>query len=476
MHRAPLNDGQLPSSDLVRTSDMTRDDPFAFRRNEFVFPEMERINRAAYWDYQRERIYVQSRDKSTHKYQRHAISRSALKPNTTIEYRGAAFCPACNSTLVYRHGKRNRTVIDLRFMRYGVKRWITRHVTQRYRCRSCQSTFYSPDWRWTLSKYGPDLVSYVIYQNIELGLPQNRVALSAETLFGVFISRNTANRFKAAVAQAHLHVYDALLTKLCDGHLLHVDETGVSVMGKHGYVWVLTSMEEVAYFYTPTREGSTIQAMLKNFSGVLVSDFYSAYEAIKCPQQKCLIHLIRDLNDELLKHAFDKELKRVVGDFVNLVKPMVDTVDRRGLKKRFLGKYRISVDRFYKRLTHEPDISEHTAKIIDRLRKNRDKLFTFLEFDNVPWNNNNAEHAIKAFALIRRVIDGKTTEKGLRDFLILLSIRETCKYKNVDFLGFLRSGSKDIDGFAQSRQKHRVEGTSENSFSSGAGWLSIRQH
>ena len=121
-------------------------------------------------------------------------------------------------------------------------------------------------------------------------------------------------------------------------------------MGKEGYVWVLTSMEEVAYFHTPTREGGTIQAMLKDFSGVLVSDFYAAYDAIECPQQKCLIHFIRDLNDDLLKHPYDDELKRLVGDFAGLVKPMVETVDRRGLKKRFLGKHRIFVDRFYKRL------------------------------------------------------------------------------------------------------------------------------
>jgi hypothetical protein len=26
------------------------------------------------------------------------------------------------------------------------------------------------------------------------------------------------------------------------------------------------------------------------------------------------------------------------------------------------------------------------------------KMFTFLDFDDIPWNNNNAEHAIKAFA------------------------------------------------------------------------------
>ena len=196
--------------------------------------------------------------------------------------------------------------------------------------------------------------------------------------------------------------------------------------------------------------------MLKNFSGVLVSDFYAAYDAIECPQQKCLIHFIRDLNDELLKHPYDDGLKRLVGDFAGLVRPIVETVDRRGLKKRFLGKHRISVDRFYKRLAGEFDTSDAARKIVERLQKNRNKLFTFLDFDDVPWNNNNAEHAIKAFALLRRVIEGKTTEKGLHEFLILLSICETCKYKNVDFLDFLRSGSKDVDDFVISGRKQRL--------------------
>ena len=59
--------------------------------------------------------------------------------------------------------------------------------------------------------------------------------------------------------------YNQILQRLCNGRLLHVDETSAGVMGKEGYVWVLTSLEEVAYFYTPTRSGDTIEAMLRDF-------------------------------------------------------------------------------------------------------------------------------------------------------------------------------------------------------------------
>jgi hypothetical protein len=79
----------------------------------------------------------------------------------------------------------------------------------------------------------------------------------------------------------------------------------------------------------------------------------------------------------------------------------------------------------------------------------------------VPWNNNNAEHAVKAFATLRKVIGGSSTETGIREYLILLSICETCKYKGLDFPDFLRSGEKDIDTFAASRHKRRARGCRE---------------
>lgn len=451
-----LPEGKSLQGEVVLTSDMKRESPYLFKRNNFVFSEMETINRAAYWDYQRERVYVRSCRNSTHKRGRPATRRNVLIPNAIIEYSRPLSCPTCESKPVYVHGKRSRIFVDLRFMKHGVKRWITRYIVQRYRCPSCGSVFSSPDRLRTNSKYGPDLVTYAIYQNIELRLPQNRVALSLKALFDLDISRSTINQFKAAAAQSYEGAYNQILQRLCSGRLLHVDETSAGVMGKEGYVWVLTSLEEVAYFHTPTRAGDTIQAMLRDFSGVLVSDFYAVYDAIQCPQQKCVIHFIRDLNEELLNHPYDDELKQLAGAFAGLVKPMIETVDRRGLKKRFLGKHRILVDRFYKRLGSEFGASEAARKIIERLHKNSDTMFTFLDFDNVPWNNNNAEHAIKAFASLRRVFEGTTTEKSLRDFLVLLSLRETCKYKSVDFLDFLRSGSKNVDDFVISQPKRRT--------------------
>ena len=238
--------------------------------------------------------------------------------------------------------------------------------------------------------------------------------------------------------------------------MVHADETAVNLHGQAGYVWVFTNLEQVVYLYAPSREGDLVCQVLKDFKGVLVSDFYAVYDCLNCAQQKCLIHLIRDLNEDVLKEPFNKEYKELVGEVAALLKPMIETIDRFGLKTRFLRRHLTDVDRFFKRLSRRECLSETAMKCKQRLEKNRNTLFTFLDHDDVPWNNNNAEHAVKAFALLRRDFDGLPTEKGIKEYLILLSVRETCKYMGVDFLDFLRSGEKDIHAFAESRRRRRA--------------------
>jgi hypothetical protein len=218
---------------------------------------------------------------------------------------------------------------------------------------------------------------------------------------------------------------------------------------------VFTNLHEVAYLYSDSRDSGIAKVTLAEFHGVLVSDFYSGYDALPCPQQKCLLHLMRDLNGEILRYPFDEELKRIVSGFARLLKEIVHTVDRFGLKRHFLHKHCKSVDRFYRDIKNTDPQSEPSIKCKKRFEGNPNKLFTFLDHDGVPWNNNNAEHAIKAFAALRNVMEGSSTEKGIEDYLILLSVCQTCKYSDLDFLDFLRSGQTDIQAFAKKQPNLR---------------------
>jgi hypothetical protein len=202
-------------------------------------------------------------------------------------------------------------------------------------------------------------------------------------------------------------------------------------------------MEEVVYIYRKSREGNFLNDMLKDFRGVLISDFYAAYDSLACEQQKCLIHLIRDFNNDIQANPWDEELKNLASDFGKLLRKIIDTIDKNGLQKKYLEKHKPDVDQFFNNISGKIYHSEVTEDYRKRLVKYQDKLFTFLNHDGVPWNNNNAEHAVKHFAYYREVADYQISESGLNPYLILLSLYVTCKYKEVDFLKFLISQGRN---------------------------------
>jgi hypothetical protein len=203
----------------------------------------------------------------------------------------------------------------------------------------------------------------------------------------------------------------------------------------------------VVYVYRPNRDGDWLQELLTGFKGVLVSDFFSAYDSVPCEQQKCLVHLIRDMNHDLLCSPYDQEYKSLVSQFGVLLRAIINTIDHYGLKRYHLHKHEADVDRYYLKLSSQSFKSDLASEYWQRLVKYREKLFTFLRHDGVPWNNNNAEHAFRPFANYRSMSDGQMTETGIRDYLLLLSIYQTCKYRGISFLRFLVSQERDLNGF-----------------------------
>jgi hypothetical protein len=218
---------------------------------------------------------------------------------------------------------------------------------------------------------------------------------------------------------------------------------------------VFASPEEVAYIYRTTRKTDFLHELLKDFKGVLITDFYTGYDSLPCLQQKCLVHLIRDINDSLLKTPFDEELKIIGKQFASLLRAIVGTIDKHGLKSRYLRKHKKDVQKYFDRLSPKPFISEVAEKLRQRLLKYQSKLFLFLDHDGVPWNNNYGEHAIKPFAKYRRIVTGQINERGLNDYLILLSLYETCEYRGIKFLDFLLSKERDLDKFSSAAGHRR---------------------
>jgi len=341
------------------------------------------------------------------------------------------------------------------FGRSSVKRRAVRHDFQQFWCPQCQYTFGLDERFKANTKFGWNLIALYFYLAVDVCIPQRSVARVFSRLFGIFIPTGSGAYLKTRIAQYYDQTVLMLLKRIVAGPVVHIDETKARIRGATGYVWVFTNVCEVVYVYSESREADILVKVMEGFNGVLVSDFYSAYDSMECPQQKCLIHLLRDLNNEVLEHPYDEELKELVQSFGVLLRSMIETIDRFGLKKRFLHKHEKAVDRFYRTLSTREYASECALRCKNRFERNRDKLFTFLKHDGVPWNNNNAEHAVKAYAKLRELFQGQSTPKAISEHLTFLSICETCRNRGIDFLEFLRSGQKDIQAFTDSKGRRR---------------------
>jgi hypothetical protein len=274
-------------------------------------------------------------------------------------------------------------------------------------------------------------------------------------LFGLDVDYPRIYRLKLMMSGYYSQTTQAILGRLVAGGVIYADENEVKLRKSKGYVWVLSNTEDVLYLYRPSREVDFLKDLLKGFTGVLVTDFYAAYDSLGFSQQKCLVHLMRDLNGALLRNPFDDEFKRITFEFGKLLRSIVTTIDGHGLRRRHLARHRRDVDRFYREVIAPEAKSEAAIEFRERFSKQREKLFQFLNHDGVAWNNNFAEHAIKHFAKYRAKIDGIMTERGIESYLTLLSVYQTCKNKGVGLLKFFVSGERDIDVFRYGGRKRR---------------------
>jgi predicted RecB family nuclease len=439
-----FEEGPKPES-VILCENLKRQHLYGWGRNSFAFPELEFVNNCAYFDYQHEKIFWRTNDELRKRRKKITMRPGKMRINKVIVSARPCKCPACASSNVVKHQRFSRIVYDLKFSISGVKRWVVNYRNHRFICQSCSKTFYPNEHPETNERYGKGLVAWTVYQNVGLRQSMENVGKGLHDIFGFHFNwRTVIPMLKKRAARTYQATYEEILCGIQQGSLVHVDETNVSVKGSTAYVWVFTNLDEVAYVYSATREGAILEEILRGFRGVLVSDFFPVYESIDCEQQRCLVHLIRDLNDDLFRNQFDLEYKLLVQRFGELLKPIIVTIDRFGLKRRFLSQHKKVVERFFRDFIDCEGKSELTRKYQARFAKNRNRLFTFLDHDGVPWNNNNAENAIKGFATMRRVIGGSSTEAGLKDSLILLSICQTLRNKGRSSLDFFLSGKTSL--------------------------------
>jgi len=231
-------------------------------------------------------------------------------------------------------------------------------------CNLCKVHYAPPGTRALRGQlFGWSFQAWVIYQRIALRMSYRLISKATFDLFSEQLSLQTAEGFLGKFAEHYRRTEDRLLRELLDGPVLHLDETKINISGADQHVWVLTDNVRVVFRLRPNRETEFLKPLLSTFKGTIVTDFYGGYDALPCKQQRCLVHLIRDLNDDLWKNPFDDEFERFVGAVRGLLVPLLEDAQRFGLKARHLGKHQSRVNRFYRdMITGQDSVRDTTAR------------------------------------------------------------------------------------------------------------------
>ncbi len=440
----------------------------ATEQGEHLHGQFETILLSAHATYERKKIAPmrhKTRGKGQAKQPSHRGYLNAV-PTRVRRVRHVAMRETCPKHLDVRLRETKRVmdkiVIDLAFTDNGCRKTVTKYVGPRGYCPQCGKDYapHNMDTSGRSQLYGHNFQAWVVYQRLVLRLPYQLIVRTLQDQFNQPLGSGSIANFLSYFSQYYSETEERIVQVVLGSPFIHVDETKISIRGTNHYVWVFTNGTHVFFRMTATREATIVYEMLSGYAGVLISDFYGGYDAVPCRQQKCLVHLIRDLNDDLWSHPFDGTLEKLVVDIDALITPMLADVERYGLKAWHLRKHRKRVDTFYATINrHDNGGSELVSTYLKRLVRYRESLFTFLEQDGIPWNNNMAERALRHLA-IQRKISGSFFENAARHYLLLLGLAQTCRFQRKSLLKFLVSGAKDIDMFkpAKRGKKSAVKG------------------
>ena len=234
-------------------------------------------------------------------------------------------CPICDGELQRCAQTRTRTIEDIL---KDLRPVVTEHTIHRDYCPHCH-------------KHVEPMVSDAL-PNAVLG--HRTVALSAWLHYGVGVSISQVRELLggqfqtflsdgglAAVWQRLATVLDPWYVQLAEearlSAVLHADETGWRMNGRTWWLWCFANRTTCYYMLDPSRGSPALEKFFTEaFDGVLITDFWPAYNAFANDRQCCLVHLLRELekvdehNHSAEWQAFAKKLRRLVRDGIRLRK------------------------------------------------------------------------------------------------------------------------------------------------------------
>lgn len=379
-------------------------------------------------------------------YQKPPARKSRRKPGAKLGHTGhrrsppaqidrreehrAPCCPHCQGSLNRCEETRTRYIEDIP---EGITPIVTEHTIHRDWCPQCQKLVEPkvPDALpgATLGHRTAVMTGWLHYG---LGNTLSQIVDVFNCHLQMKLTDGGLIQMWRRLQEALFPWYEQIQKEALASAVLHGDETSWRVAGKTHWLWAFAN-HDLTYFMIDRSRGEPAlrKFFIEEFQGILVSDFWGPYNAVLCvARQKCLVHLLRDIHsvDHYRKGGIDwpdfaKKLRRLVGDAIRL-----------GRQKESLAAESFASRR--QRLTERLDeiiattwADRQARRLVKRLRRHHDELFTFLDKSGVPFDNNLAERAVRPAVIIRKNSYANRSQQGADVQAVLMTIYRTLKQR-----------------------------------------------
>jgi len=357
------------------------------------------------------------------------------------EHPSLTHCPQCGSAVGAATERRFRLIEEI----VESQPEVTKHSIPRHWCPRCKKLVEPPVVdAMGRAIFGHRLVALTAWLHYGVGTTISQVLAVLNHHLHFKLSQGGLVNAWQGLAAILLAWYTEIGEQVKACGVLHADETGWRVSGRTHWLWCFTTRKATYYMIDRSRGSPALSKFFTAaFDGILVTDFWAAYNAVVCAaRQACLPHLFRELDktDDADPSApwarFSKKLKRLLRDAIRLGR-------RDGLSQERYASRRARLDKRLGALLDTESSNKNVKRLLKRLRRYRDALFTFLDHPGVPSDNNHAEREIRPAVVMRKTSLCNRSENGAHVQAILMSVYRTLKLRGLDPLETIVTALKD---------------------------------
>ena len=375
--------------------------------------------------------------KKTRKRRPHGFARVRATPTAVVEH-AVETCSSCGIRLLGGSVKRRRELIE-------VVPAVVQVTEHRYLERCCPGC--GKRWVPTVAldglvlgqqRLGLGLVSLIATLSADGRLPLRTIQRYLATVHQIHLSLGGLSRVLGRVAEQGAAAVQQIQAQVQASPVVHADETGWREDGRNCYVWTFSTPSE-RYFVCGRRTKDMVDTALgRDFNGVLVTDFYAAYNHYAGLHQRCWAHLLREIHELRTAYPDDQRVERWARRVHRRYREAVAFTSAAEPERL------AAQGRFERRLLADcraflADPLAPQRRLCLRIQRFVSELFVFVAKPEVPPDNNAAERSLRHLVTTRKISGGSRSAAGTRTRMMLATLFGTWRARGQDPLSACRA-------------------------------------